>query len=144
MVGAVAEDSFGDVILDRFKRDGVGADFVSQACRHDDRLRLRVLLRGRIADFRLQPLQRGGVQLTVEARLLKLIADGGVSWFHVSGSSLGDPKMAAAILKLFDAVRAGGGKISYDPNVRKEIASNPDYASHGQSSPRRNRPFPPK
>ncbi len=48
---------------------------------------------------------------------------------RVSGSSPGDPKMAAAIPTLFDAVRAGGGRISYDPNIRRAIASNPDCAS---------------
>ena len=129
MVGAVAEDSFGDVILDRFRRDGVGADFVARlpgtttgsafVSYYEDGSRIFV--------FNLS--NAAACNVTVGPDLLKLIADGGVSWFHVSGSSLGDPKMAAAILTLFDAVRAGGGKISYDPNVRKEIASNPDYAS---------------
>ena len=30
MVGAVAEDSFGEVILDRFNRDNVASDFVAR------------------------------------------------------------------------------------------------------------------
>lgn len=128
MVGAVAKDPFGDVILDRFERDGVRSDYVS---------RLNGMTTGsafvsyyhdgsRIFVFNIS--NAASCNLAVDARLLKLIADGGIAWFHVSGSSLGDPKMAAVILSLFDAVRAGGGKISYDPNVRKEIASNPDYA----------------
>jgi len=128
MVGAVAEDSFGDVILDRFARDGVSTDFVT---------RLPGMTTGsafvsyfedgsRIFVFNIS--NAAACNIAVDPRLLALIADGRISWFHVSGSSLGDPRMAPVILTLFDAVRAAGGKISYDPNVRKEIASNPDYA----------------
>ncbi len=129
MVGAVAEDPFGDVIFDRFARDGVSADYVRRiggtttgsafVSYYDDGSRI----------FVFNVSNAAACNLVVEDGLLKLIAEGGVDWFHVSGSSLGDPKMASVILTLFDAVRAAGGKISYDPNVRKEIASNPDYAS---------------
>ena len=128
MVGAVAEDSFGDVILDRFKRDGVGTDFVARLAGTTTGSAFVSYYEDGSRTFVFNVSNAAASNIAVDPRLLKLIADGGVSWFHVSGSSLGDPKMAAVILTLFDAVRAGGGKISYDPNVRKEIASNPDYA----------------
>jgi fructokinase len=129
MVGAVAEDSFGDIILDRFAQDGVGTDFVARLPGMTTGSAFVSYFEDGSRTFVFNISNAAACNLTIDPRLLDLIAGGGVSWFHVSGSSLGDPKMAAVILQLFDAVRAGGGRISYDPNVRKEIASNPDYAS---------------
>lgn len=128
MVGAVAEDSFGEVILDRFERDGVNAEFVARLPGMTTGSAFVSYFEDGSRTFVFNVSNAAACNISVDPRLLKLIAEGGISWFHVSGSSLGDPKMAAVILTLFDAVRAGGGKISYDPNVRKEIASNPDYA----------------
>ena len=128
MVGAVAEDSFGDVILDRFARDGVSADFVRRLGGTTTGSAFVSYFEDGSRTFVFNVSNAAACNLEITDALTRHIADGGVDWFHVSGSSLGDPKMAAVILDLFDAVRAGGGKISYDPNVRKEIASNPDYA----------------
>ena len=128
MVGAVATDSFGDVILDRFDRDGVSADYVARLTGMTTGSAFVSYYEDGSRTFVFNISNAAACNLAVDPTLLKRIADGDVSWFHVSGSSLGDPKMASVILQLFDAVRAGGGSISYDPNVRKEIASNPDYA----------------
>ena len=128
MVGAVAEDSFGDVILDRFARDGVRTDFVQRLGGMTTGSAFVSYFEDGSRTFVFNISNAAACNISADPRLLELIAAGGVSWFHVSGSSLGDPKMASVILTLFDAVRAAGGKISYDPNVRKEIASNPDYA----------------
>jgi len=129
MVGAVAEDSFGEVILDRFARDGVGSEFVARLPGMTTGSAFVSYFEDGSRTFVFNLSNAAACNITVDPRLRELIAAGGVSWFHVSGSSLGDPKMAPVILELFDAVRAAGGKISYDPNVRKEIASNPDYGS---------------
>ncbi len=127
MVGAVAEDSFGEVILERFERDGVGTEFVARLPGMTTGSAFVSYYEDGSRTFVFNISNAAACHLTVDPLLLERIAAGGVSWFHVSGSSLGDPRMAAAILALFDAVRAGGGRISYDPNVRKEIASNPEY-----------------
>lgn len=128
MVGAVAEDSFGDVILDRFARDHVGVDYVRRLPGMTTGSAFVSYYEDGSRTFVFNVSNAAACHLALDDSLLAHIAHGGVDWFHVSGSSLGDPKMAKVILALFDAVRAGGGRISYDPNVRKEIASNPDYA----------------
>ena len=128
MVGAVAEDSFGDVILDRFARDGVRSDYVTRLSGTTTGSAFVSYFEDGSRTFVFNMSNSAACNISPDPRLLDLIAGGGISWFHVSGSSLGDPKMAPVILTLFDAVRAAGGKISYDPNVRKEVASNPDYA----------------
>jgi len=128
MVGAVAQDSFGDVIFDRFARDGVSTEFVARLPGMTTGSAFVSYYEDGSRTFVFNVSNAAACNISVKQPLLDLIAAGGVDWFHVSGSSLGDPKMASVILQLFDAVRAGGGRISYDPNVRKEIASNPDYA----------------
>ncbi len=128
MVGAVAEDSFGDIIFDRFVRDGVGTDYIVRLPGMTTGSAFVSYFEDGSRTFVFNLSNAAACNISIDPKLADLIAAGGVTWFHVSGSSLGDPKMAPVILDLFDAVRAGGGRISYDPNVRKEIASNPDYA----------------
>ncbi len=127
MVGAIAEDSFGEVILDRLVRDGVGTEFVARLPGMTTGSAFVSYFEDGSRTFVFNISNAAACNISVDPRLLERIAKGGIDWFHVSGSSLGDPKMAKVILSLFDAVRAGGGRISYDPNIRKEIASNPDY-----------------
>jgi len=129
MVGTVAEDSFGDVILDRFDRDHVRKDYVRRIGGTTTGSAFVSYFEDGSRTFVFNISNAAACNITADDGLLEMIANGGVDWFHVSGSSLGDPKMASVILTLFEAVRAGGGRISYDPNARKEIASNPDYAS---------------
>ena len=51
----------------------------------------------------------------------------GLDIMHVSGSALGDAVMGAKVLRACKALHANGVKISFDPNVRKELIGNPSY-----------------
>jgi sugar/nucleoside kinase (ribokinase family) len=61
-----------------------------------------------------------------QAVAAKLIA-AGIDTFHVSGSTLGDPGMAKMVVALCAALDAAGVALSFDPNVRKELAGDPGY-----------------
>jgi sugar/nucleoside kinase (ribokinase family) len=47
--------------------------------------------------------------------------------FHVSGTALSNDAMCASTLQVCRVLRADGVKISFDPNVRKELMGNASY-----------------
>jgi tagatose kinase len=49
-------------------------------------------------------------------------------WFHVMGSSLFAPGVAAAVRRGVELARAEGARISFDPNIRKELLALPGVA----------------
>ena len=46
---------------------------------------------------------------------------------HVSGSVLASAAMREKVLRVCKALHSRGAAISYDPNIRKELISDPDY-----------------
>ena len=50
-------------------------------------------------------------------------------WFHVMGSSLFDAAMTDAVLHAARTARAAGARLSFDPNVRKELLARPGVAA---------------
>jgi sugar/nucleoside kinase (ribokinase family) len=126
-VGAVGDDAFGQVVLDRLTEDGVdtrlirtvtgvptGSAFVGY---NDDGSRDFVynIVLSAAAQF-------GGGEATIAA-----LAGFGVDVMHVSGSALSNPEMCAKVLRVCKALHGRGVKISFDPNVRKELMGNPAY-----------------
>ena len=126
-VGAVGDDAFGDVVLDRLKEDGVdtslikivkgvptGSAFVSY---NDDGSR----------DFVYNIVLSAAAQFdgddAVTAKLLAFKPQ----VMHVSGSALSNPDMCAKVLHVCKALHKQGVAISFDPNVRKELMGNPSY-----------------
>jgi sugar/nucleoside kinase (ribokinase family) len=128
-VGGVGDDAFGQVILNRLKQDGVdtsliktvkgvptGTAFVSY---NDDGSRDFVfnITHSAAALF-------DGGDATIDAlKAFKL------DYMHVSGASLSNADMCASILRVCRALHADGVKISFDPNVRKELMGNASYFS---------------
>jgi sugar/nucleoside kinase (ribokinase family) len=125
--GAVGDDAFGHVLTDRFAADGVstalietipgvptGSAFVSY---NDDGSRDFVFNIAHSAAARL------GEPQAVAAKLVAA----GLDIFHVSGSTLGDPGMAKMVVALCAELDAAGIVLSFDPNVRKELAGDPGY-----------------
>ena len=119
MVGAVGADGFGRVILDRLRADGVdcegvrvdparptGTAFV--AYREDG---------GRDFVFHLA----GSAAAEVPARGAATADE----ILHVSGSSLGHPLIRERVLAEAEAVKGAGGRLSLDPNVRRELVADP-------------------
>jgi sugar/nucleoside kinase (ribokinase family) len=52
-----------------------------------------------------------------------------LDYMHVSGASLSNADMCASILRVCRALHKDGVKISFDPNVRKELMGNASYFS---------------
>lgn len=126
-VGAVGDDAFGQVVLDRLAADGVdtqlieivpgvptGSAFVSY---NDDGSR----------DFVFNVALSAAAQFDSDADTLAALEAFGLDVMHVSGSALGDPDMREHVLALCAALHAGGVKISFDPNIRKELIGDAAY-----------------
>ena len=126
-VGAVGDDAFGQVILDRLVEDGVdtrlirmmkgvptGSAFVSY---NDDGSR----------DFVYNIVLSAAARFDGDDATAKAIADFGIDVMHVSGSALGNPEMSAKVVHVCTALHDSGVAISFDPNVRKELMGNPSY-----------------
>jgi len=125
--GAVGDDAFGNVILDRFREDGVATDLIARVAGvptgsafvsyNDDGSR----------DFVFNITHAAAARLdTPEATAGAMLTDG-IEIFHISGSSLGDPKMAATLLALAETLHKSGVKLSLDPNIRKELLGDAGY-----------------
>lgn len=126
-VGAVGDDAFGQVVLDRLIEHGVdtslikvvkgvptGTAFVSY---NDDGSR----------DFVYNIILSAAAQFDADEPTIAALAAFGLDTMHVSGSALGDAGMAAKVLRVCKALHAKGVRISFDPNVRKELIGNPAY-----------------
>lgn len=120
--GAVGNDNFGKVLIERLQSNGVategidciadkttGVAFVSYF--EDGRRTFVFHLNNTAAD-------------TVQTNKISL-PDGPLI-MHFSGSSLGNPILRAAIEHTATEVLNRDGKISCDPNVRPELMNNPD------------------
>jgi sugar/nucleoside kinase (ribokinase family) len=126
-LGGVGDDAFGDVILERLTGDGVdpklikivkgvptGTAFVSY---NDDGSR----------DFVYNIVLSAAAQFDADEATIAALAAFNLDFMHVSGSALSDANMGAKVLRVCKALHAGGVKISFDPNVRKELIGSPAY-----------------
>ena len=126
-VGAVGEDAFGVVVLTRLVAHGVdtnlikivkgvptGTAFVSY---NDDGSR----------DFVYNIILSAAAQFDADEPTIAALKAFGLDVMHVSGSALGDAGMAAKVLRVCKTLHAEGVRISFDPNVRKELIGNPAY-----------------
>lgn len=122
LFGSVGADNFGEALIDRLRTNGVdtagieviedettGVAFVSY---FEDGSRTFIFhLNNTAADA----MDRKAVSLP-----------NGPLIMHVSGSSLGNPQLRAAIEQTATQVIQNGGQISCDPNAREELMNNID------------------
>lgn len=123
MIGCVGDDDFGRLNVERLRRDG--AD-VSAIAVDPDRPTGSAFVRYR-ADgsrdfvYNIRHSASGAIALTPAATALIEGAD----HLHVMGTALASPALAAMVRTALESVRARGGTVSFDPNLRKEILEAP-------------------
>jgi sugar/nucleoside kinase (ribokinase family) len=126
-IGAVGDDAFGEVVLQRLIEHGVepglirivqgvptGTAFVSY---NDDGSR----------DFVYNIILSAAAQFEADDATIAAAQAFDLDVMHVSGSALGDAGMAEKVLRVVKALHSKGVAISFDPNVRKELVGNPAY-----------------
>lgn len=126
IISAVGDDDFGRVNLDRLNEDGVdtSAIFVDGE-RPTGTAFVRYRQDGsRDFVFNIKHSAAGQLHMTEKAREALLGAD----HIHVMGSSLSSPEFVKLNIEAVGSISAGGGTVSFDPNLRKEILSAPGMA----------------
>lgn len=122
--GAVGDDAFGQVLLDRLRASGVRDDLIrivpgvptgtAHVAYNSDGSREFV--------FNIAGSAAGHLPNAAAAMLRA-----GVTCLHISGSTLGDPGMRATALALCEVLHAQGVTISIDPNIRTELLRDVGY-----------------
>ena len=123
MIGCVGNDDFGRVNLDRLRRDGVDVEGI----RIDPEMAtgsafVRYRPDGsRAFVYNIKHSASGAVALDDAARAVIRRSD----HLHVMGTALSSPRIVEIVLVAADAIKARGGTISFDPNLRPEILNLP-------------------
>jgi sugar/nucleoside kinase (ribokinase family) len=123
--GAVGTDAFGDVLLERLKASGVSLDLVRHIADRPTGTAMVAYNSDGSRDFVFNIAQSAAPLFGEAASILARLRDFKLDVLHISGSSLADPRMAEPILEVAEALQSDGVKISFDPNVRKELAEDP-------------------
>ncbi|RFB98687.1 sugar kinase [Rhizobium leguminosarum bv. trifolii] len=124
MVGAVGDDDFGRVNTDRLKRDGVDISAISIDPDYPSGSAFVRYRKDGSRDFVYNIATSAAARFGWSQVVSDLIDRSG--HLHVMGSALSVPSARAVIDKAVDIVKARGGTLSVDPNIRKELKLDED------------------
>jgi tagatose kinase len=123
IIGCVGDDDFGRVNLNRLRRDGVdlsGVRIDPKAATGSAFVRYRTD-GSRAFVFNIEQSASGRIEFDTAARAVLDRSD----HLHVTGTALFSRAIVDVILYAMEAVKARGGTISFDPNLRPEMLSLP-------------------
>jgi sugar/nucleoside kinase (ribokinase family) len=123
IIGCVGNDDFGQVNLDRLRRDGVdvsGVRIDSEMATGSAFVRYRPN-GSRAFVYNIKHSASGAIALDDAARAILNRSD----HLHVMGTALFSPRIVEVVLGAAAAIKARGGTISFDPNLRPEILNLP-------------------
>lgn len=118
IIGGVGKDDFGKCLLDRLKKDGVDISHVIES--HERATGCAFVTY--FGDGSRKFIFHMGNTPAVEAKAPVPGEFSGVKYMHIMGCSLmSDKNFAQEILKTMRLLTDQGAKISFDPNIRKEL-----------------------
>lgn len=130
MISAVGRDDFGAVTLDRLRADGVDVSAVSLGVRPTGTAFVRYRTDGgRDFVFNLRHAACGALRPGKAATRAVAAA----AHLHVMGSSLPIPWVRRLVLTAAPQIKARGGTVSFDPNLRREVMDSPGMAEAMQA-----------
>lgn len=125
--GAVGDDAFGKVILQRLADDGVDASLI-RVIRGIPTGTAHVSYNGDGSrDFVFNMAHSAAAHLPSGAEIEASFLAAGITVVHISGSMLGDPAMRVTAVDACRRLHAKGVAISIDPNIRTELLTDPGY-----------------
>ncbi len=124
-LGAVGNDAFGNVLRERLTSVGVQQDLITTADGWPTGSAFVAYNGDGSRDFVFNITHSAASRFPTGAEAISALTAAGVTAFHISGSTLGNPEMARAALAVCRALAATGVGISFDPNVRKEVLTDP-------------------
>ncbi|CAN7727252.1 tagatose kinase [Rhizobium sp. LjRoot258] len=124
MVGAVGDDDFGRVNTDRLRRDGVDVSAISIDPDYPTGSAFVRYRKDGSRDFVYNIAKSAAARFGWSQAVSDLINRSG--HLHVMGSALSVPSAREVVDKAVDIVKARGGTLSVDPNIRKELKLDED------------------
>ena len=125
--GAVGDDAFGRVILDRLKADGVDTSLIAMVPGVPTGSAFVSYNGDGSRDFVFNIVHSAASQFAVDDTTVDKFVKFGTGIMHVSGSVLTGVAMREKVLRVCKALQSRGTLISFDPNIRKELISDPGY-----------------
>lgn len=118
IIGGVGNDDFGDCLLDRLKKDGVDCSKVIVS----DTFATGVAFVTYFSDGSRKFIFHMGNTPAVDAKAPEEKDLSGIKFFHIMGCSLmAKASFAAEIVKTMKIAKKLNAKVSFDPNIRKEL-----------------------
>ena len=118
IISGVGKDDFGKNILDRLKKDGVDCSHVMESEERASGVAFVTYFKDGSRKF----LYHMGNTPAVEAKASSVKDYSEVEYLHIMGCSLmANKDFAQEILKVMRTLAEKGTKISFDPNIRKEL-----------------------
>lgn len=121
ILGGVGKDDFGKCLLERLKEDGVDCSQVleSETCATG------AAFVTYFSDGSRKFIFHMGNTPAADPKMPEASVLDGVKYFHIMGCSLAAKKeFGQEILKTMRLAKSMGAKISFDPNIRKELLSD--------------------
>lgn len=119
LIGAVGEDDFGQLNIDRLRALGADVSAITSLKGHATGTAFVTYLADASRHFVFNIRDSAAGLMAIDDAARHLLAD--ADHFHVMGSSLFSDKTTDVVLAATAAVKARGGTVSFDPNVRREI-----------------------
>jgi tagatose kinase len=123
IIGCVGDDDFGRVNLNRLRRDGVDVEGVRidpETATGSAFVRYRPD-GSRAFVYNIKHSASGNIALDTAARAVLDRSD----HLHVMGTALFSPRIVEVVVSAAEALKARGGTISFDPNLRPEMLNLP-------------------
>ena len=124
IIGCVGDDDFGYLNIERLNANGVDTRAIEVLKNAVTGSAFVTYKENGERDFIFNITNSASAQL--DASLVNAAALKDCSHFHVMGSSLFSFRIIDAMKKAIEIVKAQGGTISFDPNVRKEMLKIPE------------------
>lgn len=124
LIGCVGEDAFGTLNIERLRASGAEVGGIRQVAGAPTAVAFVTYREdgGRDFVFTLP----GSAAAALGPDQLDPALFRGCRFFHVMGSSLFSPRMAEAVRRGVGLAKAAGARISFDPNIRKELLGLPE------------------
>lgn len=122
IIAAVGQDDFGLLNVDRLRADGVDVSAVQVIADYPTGSAFVRYRPDGTRDFVFNIAQSAAGQVSLTPGSLALLARAG--HLHVMGSAFAIPHLWAMLVIAIPMVRARGGSVSLDPNLRKEMGSD--------------------
>ncbi|MBR0752356.1 sugar kinase [Bradyrhizobium jicamae] len=128
IVGAVGDDDFGKVNIDRLQRDGVDVSAVAVSTDHPTGSAFVRYRPDGSRDFVFNIAKSAAALIEWTPQVARLVNRAG--HLHIMGTVFAMPSAWEITRRAADIIKARGGSLSLDPNLRKELIG------HGQTRER--------